>query len=93
MKQKIIKYTDDKILSIIEDIIKKIHKVNINIFYPETKSFFQNYIDIFKEIYNKEPNIIDTLVYYKTSGYRVINNILFYNKFPLIYIFDWVFNS
>jgi hypothetical protein len=59
----------------------------MNILYPKTKSFFQNYINIFKEIYNKEPTIIKSLIYYKNIGYQIINNILFHNKFPLIYIY------
>ena len=96
IKQKIITYSQEEIINTVENIINDNFDDNYNIFFPSDKKWFKYYIDILKKINKNDVTSgdacrmspIESLIYYKKSGYSIINNILYHGKFPLIYIFD-----
>ena len=85
MKQPILSYNIDKII----DIIKKIimiddYKINIFIFYPKKKEWFDKNILFISKILKNNQELIKSLVYYKNYGYILLNSILINEKLPFI---------
>lgn len=88
MNQEIAQFDNKKIFNIIENIIFKKFDNDIHIFFPKKKKWFEDYIVKLKEIYSNNKNLIKSLIDYKRTGYLMINNVLYHNAFPLMYIFN-----
>lgn len=83
--QPILKMDMNSIIKLIENIIiNKLNGININFFFPKKKEFFDKFIDNIKKLCEKNSNLYETLECYKGYGYRIINQILINEKFPLI---------
>ena len=85
IKQPILSYNIDKII----DIIKKIimidnYKIDIFLFYPEKKEWFDKNILFISKILKNNPDITKSIMYYKNIGYILINTILINEKLPFI---------
>jgi hypothetical protein len=93
MNQEIAKFDNKKILNIIENIICNKFDKDIHIFFPKNKKWFEDYIIKLKEIYDNDKNLVKSLIHYKKSGYKIINNILYHNSFPLLYMFGDQYNN
>jgi hypothetical protein len=85
IEQEIFLFDYKKILKIIINIITNKYNDTYNIFYPKKKNWFEYYINTIKN-FNKK--VLNTMTYYKSIGYKDLNNVLFNNSFSLIYYFN-----
>jgi len=85
MKQPILSYSYNKIIEIIKKIILiDNYKIDMLLFYPKKKEWFDKNILYVAEIIKKNPDITKSINYYKGSGYYLLNSILINEKLPFI---------
>jgi hypothetical protein len=84
INQNILKNSMNKIISLIKDIILQKSSKDLKDFFPKNKNFFYNYILKLNELYKNNNKILESLIFYKSNGYIIINKILIYGKFPYI---------